>query len=500
MQIFLSVCVDNNGGISKNGDLPWDIKEDMGFFMDQINKPNTNNTNNTNTNNTNKSNTNKSNTNNTNTNNTNKPNTNKKLLVCGKNTFQKVSNIKDVEFLIISTTYQSDKDIIEVLSDINLLKNYLYTYYINYDVFILGGKNIYEYAFKNFNNINFSVSVIKKNYYCDNVIDKFNMYYELYIDDLPSKTFNVRDHKNNIDVNITFYSYLFYNSLDVSEESSYLNLLEYVLKNGEYRQTRNALTYSVFGKTLEFNLDKFPLLTTKKMFFKGIVEELMFFIRGETDTTKLSEKGVKIWEGNTTREFLDKMGFTERKVGDIGPMYGYQWRNFFGFDQLKYCINLLKTDPTSRRIIMTSYNPAQAFDGVLFPCHGICIMFYCTHVDNNNYKLDIMMTQRSCDLFLGVPFNIASYSLFAYLLCDYINKSDSIYKYIPGRLIMNLGDAHIYEEHKTQAIRQILRNPLQFPTLDIKTNNIMDIEKYEMDNIILNNYTCYPAINAKMVA
>ena len=479
MQIFLTVCVDNAGGISKSGEIPWDIKEDMGFFLDQINQP-------------------------TITDLTIKKQ-NKKLLVSGKNTYQKIMNIKDVEFLIISTTFQSDKDNVYTLNDINSLKNHLHTHYENYDIHILGGKNIYEYAFKNLGHINFSVSKINYSYNCDNLIDNFNMYFEVYIDDLPNKQFIVKDHKNNMNVDITFYSYSFYknnnNKLNNNQqEQSYLDLLEYVLKNGERRNTRNAITYSVFGKTLEFELDRFPLLTTKKMFLKGIVEELMFFIRGETDTTKLSEKGVKIWEGNTTREFLDKMGFTERKVGDMGPMYGYQWRKFFGFDQLKYCINLLKSDPTSRRIIMTSYNPAQAFEGVLFPCHGICIMFYCTHIDNNNYKLDIMMTQRSCDLFLGVPFNIASYAMFAYLLCDHINKSDSIYKYVPGRLIMNLGDAHVYDEHKTQAIRQILRKPLEFPTLNIKADNIMDIEKYEMENIILNNYTCYPAISAKMVA
>jgi thymidylate synthase len=470
MQIFLSVCVDKKGGISKSGEIPWDIKEDMGFFLDQLNKPSLN----------------------------------KKLIVCGRNTYNKVINTKDVTFLVISTMFQSDKDNVKVLNNLDDLKNNIYTFYEDYDIFILGGKNIYDYAFKYLSNIKFVCSYIDYDYSCDNILDNFNMYFEVYIDDLPNKKFTVKDHKNNIDVDITFYSYSFCgnnNKLNNNpQEQSYLDLLEYVLKYGERRSTRNAITYSVFGKTLEFELDRFPLLTTKKMFLKGIVEELMFFIRGETDTTKLSEKGVKIWEGNTTREFLDKMGFTERKVGDMGPMYGYQWRKFFGFDQLKYCINLLKSDPTSRRIIMTSYNPAQAFEGVLFPCHGICIMFYCTHIDNNNYKLDIMMTQRSCDLFLGVPFNIASYAMFAYLLCDHINKSDSIYKYVPGRLIMNLGDAHVYDEHKTQAIRQILRKPLEFPTLNIKADNIMDIEKYEMENIILNNYTCYPAISAKMVA
>lgn len=226
----------------------------------------------------------------------------------------------------------------------------------------------------------------------------------------------------------------------------------------------------------------------------------MFFLRGKTDTTELSEKGVKIWEPNTSREFLDKMGFVGRKIGDMGPMYGYQWRNFFGFDQLNYCINLLKTDPNSRRIIMTSYNPAQAFEGVLFPCHGICIMFYCVHVTDNTYKLDIMMTQRSADLFLGVPFNIASYALLNYLICDHINNSDSKYKYTPGRLIMNLGDAHIYEEHKTQVIRQILRNPLDFPKILIKTPEDKKLESYEFENIEIINYQSYAGILAKMVA
>jgi len=464
MNLTLIVCVDSNGGISKSGEIPWDIKEDMHFFLDNVNRPSKQ----------------------------------KKLLVTGKNTYQKIMNIKDCDFLTVSTSMISDKTNLTVLHNLDNLKNHLYTYYENYDVYILGGKNIYDYVIRNFGNINYVISRINYNYNCDNVLDNFNMYFELYVDNLPYKNFSVKDLKNNIDVNITFYSKSFANSQE--QEQSYLNLLEYVLNHGESRQTRNAITRSVFGKTLEFELDKFPLLTTKKMFLKGIFEELMFFINGKTDTTELSEKGVKIWEGNTSREFLDKMGFKDRKVGDMGPMYGFQWRNFFGFDQLQYCINLLKTDPTSRRIIMTSYNPAQAFEGVLFPCHGICIMFYCTHINNDNYKLDIMMTQRSCDLFLGVPFNIASYALLNYLICENINNSDSNYKYTPGRLIMNLGDAHIYEEHKTQVIRQIMRTPLQFPTIQINTPSDGKLESYSFEDIKINNYDSYAGIIAKMVA
>jgi len=423
--------------------------------------------------------------------------TQKKLVVVGKNTFAKVMNLKDCEFLIISTTFISTQDNVKVLDNLHNLKNYLYNFYKDYNIYVLGGKNIYDYVIKNFGNIDFIVSKINYNYMCDNILANFNFIYEIYIDYLPSKTFILKDTKNNIDVNITFYSkaFNFY-----KPEQSYLDLLEYVLNHGERRETRNAITYSTFGKNLEFNLETFPLLTTKKMFLKGIFEELMFFIKGKTDTIELSEKGVKIWEPNTSREFLDKMGFIDRKVGDMGPMYGYQWRNFFGFDQLKYCIDLLKTDPNSRRIIMTSYNPAQAFEGVLFPCHGICIMFYCVHISDNNYKLDIMMTQRSADLFLGVPFNISSYALLNYIICDHINNSDSKYKYTPGRLIMNLGDAHIYEEHKTQVIRQIMRTPLDFPKIVIKSTEDKKLESYCFENIEIIDYQSYNGILAKMIA
>jgi len=466
MNIKLIVCVDNNGGISKSGEIPWEIKEDTNFFVDQINMPTS-------------------------------LTTQKKLVVVGKNTFAKVMNLKDCEFLIISTTFISTQDNVKVLDNLHNLKNYLYNFYKDYNIYVLGGKNIYDYVIKNFGNIDFIVSKINYNYMCDNILANFNFIYEIYIDYLPSKTFILKDTKNNIDVNITFYSkaFNFY-----KPEQSYLDLLEYVLNHGERRETRNAITYSTFGKNLEFNLETFPLLTTKKMFLKGIFEELMFFIKGKTDTIELSEKGVKIWEPNTSREFLDKMGFIDRKVGDMGPMYGYQWRNFFGFDQLKYCIDLLKTDPNSRRIIMTSYNPAQAFEGVLFPCHGICIMFYCVHISDNNYKLDIMMTQRSADLFLGVPFNISSYALLNYIICDHINNSDSKYKYTPGRLIMNLGDAHIYEEHKTQVIRQIMRTPLDFPKIVIKSTEDKKLESYCFENIEIINYQSYNGILAKMIA
>lgn len=478
MKIKLIVCVDKYGGISKNGEIPWEIKEDTNFFVDQLNIQSLQ----------------------------------KKLIIVGKNTYFKVINIKNCDFLVISTTFISNKDNVKVINNLNISSDYLEKYYNDYDIFILGGKNIYDYFIKEFSNIDFIVSQINHNYICDNFINDFDIIFDSQIKHLPSKNFNIKDTKNNININIIFYSKQF-NLLKNNDEQQYLNLLENILKNGDKRSTRNGNTLSLFGKTLEFNLDKFPLLTTKKMFLKGIFEELMFFIKGETDSTKLSNLGVKIWEGNTTREFLDKMGFKNRDIGDMGPMYGFQLRHFnanysdsksnynnTGFDQLKYCLDLLKNDPFSRRIIMTTYNPNQAFEGVLFPCHGITIMFYSNPINTENiFKLDLMMTQRSCDLFLGVPFNIASYALLVYLICDHINNSNSKYKYLPGRLIINLGDVHIYEDHITQSIRQILRTPFEFPDLDIN-KKIIDIESYTFDNINIINYNSYAGIIAKMIA
>jgi thymidylate synthase len=149
---------------------------------------------------------------------------------------------------------------------------------------------------------------------------------------------------------------------------------------------------------------------------------------------------------------------------------------------------------------MTTYNPSQAFDGVLFPCHGICIMFNTTYISDNKYKLNVMMTQRSCDYFLGVPFNIASYALLVYMICDKLNhEEDRKYEYIPGELIMNLGDTHIYEEHKVQAIRQLLRTPYEFPTLTF-INHPKNIEDYKIEDIVIKDYKCHPGIIAKMIA
>jgi thymidylate synthase len=296
-----------------------------------------------------------------------------------------------------------------------------------------------------------------------------------------------------------------------SDENNYLSLLGKILIQGNVRKTRNATTISLFGEKLEFNLqDSFPLLTTKKLFLRGIFEELVWFLNGNTNSKLLEDNNVNIWKCNSTQEFIDNMGLPY-KEGDIGNMYGFQLKHYGeeykdcltdysnkGFDQIKYCINLLKHDKYSRRILMTTYRPDKAHHGVLYPCHGITIQFYVSEIDNINY-LSCHMYQRSADMFLGVPFNIASYSLLVYMLCNILNSSNECdYKYKPDKLIMSFGDAHIYEQHYECIHEQMSRNPYIFPSINIKSD-IADISDFKWEHIELENYKCYDRIKADMV-
>ncbi|MCJ7636329.1 MAG: thymidylate synthase, partial [Nitrososphaeraceae archaeon] len=266
----------------------------------------------------------------------------------------------------------------------------------------------------------------------------------------------------------------------------------------------------------EFDLEKgFPLLTTKKIFLRGVFEELLFFLKGDTNANHLSERGVKIWDPNTSREFLDSVGLSNYNQGDMGPMYGFQFYHHGvpyrgmnedygnqGFNQIEYCLNLLKTDPYSRRILMTSFSPFQAKEGVLYPCHSIVVQFYVesSQVKNEN-RLSVAVFNRSQDFLLGNPFNLSMSALLVHMFSEVINN-DPNYKgprYTPGRLIMNLGDVHLYEDHYTEAIRQILRDPHQFPKLNIK-RKVNELTDFKYEDLELVDYNCYPNIPAKMIA
>jgi thymidylate synthase len=293
-------------------------------------------------------------------------------------------------------------------------------------------------------------------------------------------------------------------------EKQYLTLLAQVLHTGISRIGRNGETKSVFKRDLSFDLRQgFPLLTSKKMFWRGVVEECLFFLRGDTDSKKLSSSGVHIWDSNTKREFLDQLGLDSRPEGIMGPMYGYQWRNFNasydektgkplekGIDQLALILNTISKDKNSRRIIMTSFNPIQVSMGVLYPCHSLIIQFYICPKENgeNGENIDMFCYNRSQDLFHGTPFNIASSAL----LLTIVAKISGL---TPRYLHLTMGDTHIYQSHYKIVEQQLIRFRYEFPSLIINKNlsNLFDVENLSFQDFILNDYKFEPSIKARMV-
>ena len=279
----------------------------------------------------------------------------------------------------------------------------------------------------------------------------------------------------------------------------YLDMLEKILKEGTKKEDRTGTgTISYFGYQMRFDLSEgFPLLTTKKVFLKGIIHELLWFIKGSTNIKYLVDNNVKIWndwpyaaykkskdyQNETMEEFIEKIKNDDdfaNKYGNLGPVYGKQWRNFGGVDQLSWLINEIKTNPTSRRLIISAWNAPEIKDMALPPCH--CFMqFYV-----NDGKLSCQLYQRSADMFLGVPFNIASYSLFTMMIAQVCGLK-------PGVFVHTFGDAHIYLNHLDQVNLQLERTPRKIPTMKINPN-VKSIFDFKYEDFELEGYDPYPAI------
>lgn len=283
----------------------------------------------------------------------------------------------------------------------------------------------------------------------------------------------------------------------------YLDLCKTILEKGTKKEDRTGTgTISYFGYQMRFDLEKgFPLLTTKRVHLKSIIHELLWFISGDTNIKYLVDNGVRIWndwpfasyqksseyKGETIEEFAEKIKENEEfaeKWGKLGPVYGKQWRNFGGVDQLEEIINQIKTNPTSRRLIISAWNPAEIKDMALPPCH--CFMqFYV-----NDGKLSCQLYQRSADVFLGVPFNIASYSLFTMMIAQVCGL-----KY--GTFVHTIGDAHIYLNHLDQINTQLQREPRTLPTMKINPN-VKSIYDFKYDDFELENYNPHKGIKGKV--
>lgn len=289
------------------------------------------------------------------------------------------------------------------------------------------------------------------------------------------------------------------NTLD---EYQYIDLIQTILEKGHNESGRNGNVKAIFGTSMRFNLsnNKIPILTTKKLAWKTCLKELLWFISGSTDNKILKQKNVKIWNENASREFLDSRGLQHLEEDDLGPVYGHQWRFFNapydncrtdytnkGADQLKYIIDSLK-DPntrTSRRLIMSSWNPQQLDQMALPPCH---VLAQFNVFDDD--KLSVALYQRSGDVGLGVPFNIASYAFLTHLIAHHCNLKASEFVYF-------LGNAHIYDDHIETLKIQKNNIPMELPTLSI-INKYESIDQYSIDDFVVENYNHHNELKMNM--
>ncbi len=366
-------------------------------------------------------------------------------------------------------------------------------------IFIVGGGDIYVEAFR--------LGVVDEVYSTEVGGPPFELC-DAFFPELPSD-FELRASEEKEDAGRTLTFQRFARRvaavLPVSptphEEMQYLNLVREILTSGEIRGDRTGVgTRSVFGRTMRFSLRNgaMPLLTTKRTFWRGVAVELLWFISGSTDAGVLKRQNVNIWDGNSSRAYLDSIGLGNREEGDLGPVYGFQWRHFGaaygtmhdsyagqGVDQLAELIAGIKRDPTSRRHIMSAWNPCALKQMALPPCHVMC-QFYVS----SSGELSCQMIQRSADMGLGVPFNIASYALLTHLVAHACGLQC-------GDLVHVMGDCHVYRNHENALWEQLKNEPRPFPTLKINTTNT-DLDKITFEDLELVGYDPHKAIKMDM--
>lgn len=300
------------------------------------------------------------------------------------------------------------------------------------------------------------------------------------------------------------------------EENTLLIAMQNIIQNGFKRPTRTGInTLSVFGQQFEYHMVervdangissyRLPLLTTKKMFTRGIFTELKWFLGGGTDSKTLETQGVNIWKGNTTRSYLDSVGLKNYNEGETGPIYGFQWKHWGakyqqgnhnyegqGIDQVANVIKSLETDPFGRRHIISAWAPDQLEDMCLPPCH--VLYQFLVHEENGQKYISLMMYQRSCDTFLGLPFNICSLGMFLTLMAHRVNMK-------PYKLIHSVADMHIYENHIEAVNTQLKREACNFPYIHINCERKDKLEDYDFENIVINDYFSHGLIKAQMAA
>jgi dihydrofolate reductase/thymidylate synthase len=373
--------------------------------------------------------------------------------------------------------------------------------YIN-DIFVIGGAQIYndflnnEECNKYFTTTTLYITKINEKFECDCKFPRLPSTYAI-----TDSSDIMGEYNDKTDKTLEYY-YMTYtlNTDKQHDELNYLNTLRDVISNAKERDDRTGNgTISHFGCHARYDLSKsFPLLTTKRVYWKGIVEELLWFLKGDTNAQNLIDKNVHIWDLNTTREFLDNAGLTHLKERDGGPIYGFNFRHFGasyvdcdtnyegqGVDQVKEVLRMIKEDPHSRRIIINLWNPSDLKKVCLPACHTL----YQFYVDGDN--LSCSLYQRSGDLGLGVPFNIASASLMTHIFAHLSGKK-------AYELVHTIGDAHIYKNHITAIEEQLTRPPTPFPVLKITDRDQKEVEDYVYDDFVIMGYEPLPTIKMDM--
>ena len=480
MNLIVALCKSNNG-IGSEGKIPWMLRNDLKNFQQITIK-------------------------------TFKPYT-KNMVVMGRKTWESLPNkskpLKNrINVVLTRNTRQTLKKEIEAYKDTYVKHDFneilevsdLNNKFNLSNIFIIGGEEIYKQALESGKVSKIYLTEIYKDVECDTFFptiatEDFNLTY-------VSKFYS----ENNI-----YYRYKEFSSVKCdkvkvwqnNEELKYLEVLNKIITKGLVREDRTGVgTFSLFGERFEYDIsDTFPALTTKRVFMKGIFEELMLYISGKTDNKILNDKKIHIWDGNTTREFLDKRGLPHYPEGDMGETYGFNFRHFGaeyvdckqdytgqGFDQIQNVLYLIKNDPHSRRIIISLWNPGT-MDKAALPA---CLCFYQFYVDTKNKQLNLQIYIRSSDYFLANNWNTLTGALLVNMIC---NLKDINLK--PGKLVVVTGDVHVYKNHIDQVKENLERIPRPFPKL-VFTEEKDSLDDYSYSDIKLLDYNPHKNIKAPM--
>ena len=461
------IAYDIRGGIALKGDLPWNYPEDLKFFRTTTSGHN---------------------------------------VLMGRKTFEalpeKYRPLPNRRNIIISKSLTEPPNGTELADSITKALELCSNQSDDKETFIIGGGDIFNQVIKNYLYLCDGIysTEIQKDFNCDTFLNHV---------DLQSKcdyqSIQFEDEKDIKDYRRVLYTPK--SQYKIHGESEYINMMQNILDNGLDRGDRTGVgTRSIFGVRMEFDISEtVPIITTKKVFWKKVVGELLWFISGSTSVADLHKHNIHFWDANSSREFLDKRGLNEYEEGDLGPVYGFQWRHWGakyqghkhdytgeGEDQIAEIVRLLKEDPFSRRILLSAWNVGELSKMALPPCH-LLVQFYVREDKDGKKYLDCQLYQRSGDMFLGVPFNITCYSILVYMLCDVV---PDLY---PGRFIHTIGDAHIYLNHMDAVKKQLSNTPRPFPTLKIKKQDgTPNIDGFSLDDFTLENYDCCAYIRAPM--